>query len=178
MNIPYKEFQGECGDKMSFIALNRRKIDLLHLATHGFYNAEDMSDEDEIPAMKRSGIVLANSAYDLSYTKRSGTIFANEIANMDLNSVKLLVLSACETAQGDLGDDGVFGLQRGFKQAGAGCIIMSLREVNSIMTTELMQSFYSFFAKGQSVREAFRNAQRQISARYKTDDWKSFIIID
>ena len=77
MNIPYKEFQGECGDKMSFIALNRRKIDLLHLATHGFYNAEDMSDEDEIPAMKRSGIVLANSAYDLSYTKRSGTIFAN-----------------------------------------------------------------------------------------------------
>ena len=97
---------------------------------------------------------------------------------MDLNSVKLLVLSACETAQGDLGDDGVFGLQRGFKQAGAGCIIMSLREVNSIMTTELMQSFYSFFAKGQSVREAFRNAQRQISARYKTDDWKSFIIID
>ena len=178
MNIQYKEYQGEYGDKMSFMTLNRQKTDLLHLATHGFYSDEDLTEEDKISAMKRSGIVLSNSAYNLLYTKESGTIFANEIANMDLNPVRLLVMSACETAQGDLGDDGVFGLQRGFKQAGAGCMIMSLKKVNSLMTTELMQLFYSFFAKGQSVREAFRNAQRQIEAKYKIDDWKSFVIID
>ena len=148
------------------------------LATHGFYNEEEVDKEDATSAMKRSGIVLSNSAYDLSYKKRSGTIFANEIANMDLNSVKLLVLSACETASGNLGDDGVFGLQRGFKQAGVGCIIMSLKEVNSVMTSELMQKFYSLFAKGQSVREALRNAQKQISKKYSIDDWKAFIVID
>lgn len=178
MNIQHKEFQEEYGDKMSFMSLNRQKIDLLHLATHGFYYDEDLSDEDKTSAMKRSGIVLSNSAYDLLYKKQSGSIFANEIANMDLNSIKLLVLSACETAQGNLGDDGVFGLQRGFKQAGVGCMIMSLKEVNSSMTTELMQLFYSFFAKGQSVREAFRNAQIQIAGKYKIDDWKAFVIID
>ena len=128
--------------------------------------------------MKRSGLALSNSAYDISYTKQSGSVFANEIANMDLTSVKLLVLSACETAKGKLGDDGVFGLQRGFKQAGVGCMIMSLKEVNSQMTTELMRLFYSYFAKGQSVREAFKNAQRQIATKYKIDNWKYFVIID
>lgn len=177
-NILYKLFQEEQGDKSSFMKLNRQKVDLLHLATHGFYNEDVLSDDENISAMKRSGIVLANSAYDLYYQKKSGTVFANEIANMDLNSVKLLVLSACETAKGTLGDDGVFGLQRGFKQAGAGCIIMSLKEVNSVMTTELMQLFYSFFAKGQSVREAFRRAQKQIALKYRIDDWNSFVIID
>lgn len=177
-NIPYKPYQGENGNKTSFVALNQQEVNLLHMATHGFYNDEDVSDADGVSAMKRSGIVLSNSAYDLWYSKQSGTIFANEIANMDLNSVKLLVLSACETAKGNLGNDGVFGLQRGFKQAGAGCIIMSLKKVNDVMTTELMQLFYSSLTKGQSVRKSFRNAQKQIASKYKIDDWKSFIIID
>ena len=178
VNIQFKDYQGVLGDKMSFMALNHQKTDLLHLATHGFYHGEDLSEEGETSAMKRSGLALSNSAYDISYTKQSGSVFANEIANMDLTSVKLLVLSACETAKGKLGDDGVFGLQRGFKQAGVGCMIMSLKEVNSQMTTELMRLFYSYFAKGQSVREAFKNAQRQIATKYKIDNWKYFVIID
>ena len=177
-HITNRQYEGVKGDKASFVALSHGDVELLHLATHGFYNEEAVDKEDATSAMKRSGIVLSNSAYDLSYKKRSGTIFANEIANMDLNSVKLLVLSACETASGNLGDDGVFGLQRGFKQAGVGCIIMSLKEVNSVMTSELMQNFYSLFAKGQSVREALRNAQKQISKKYSIDDWKAFIVID
>lgn len=177
-NIPFKRYQGGDGNKASFIDLNRQPVDLLHLATHAFYNGEYIPGEDKISVMKKSGIVLSNSAYDLCYSRRSGTIFANEIANMDLNTVKLLVLSACETAKGDIGEDGVYGIQRGFKQAGVGCIVMSLTEVNSVMTTDLMQFFYSYLAKGQSVRKAFRNAQKQIAFRYNMDDWKSFIIID
>lgn len=177
-NIPFKKYQGKDGNKASFITLNRQPVDLLHLATHGFYDGECISGEDKTSVMKRSGIVLSNSAYDLYYSRESGTIFANEIANMDLNTVKLLVLSACETAKGDIGDDGVYGLQRGFKQAGVGCMLMSLTEVNSMMATDLMQLFYSFLAKGLSARKAFRNAQKQIALRYNTDDWKSFIIID
>lgn len=172
-----KLYEKEKGDKASFKALNRQNIELLHLATHGFFNSEKEVNED-ISAMKRSGIVLSNSAYDLTYKKQSGTLFANEISNMDLNFVKLLVLSACETANGEIGDDGVFGLQRGFKQAGVGCIIMSLKKVNSKMTTELMTEFYSSFAKGESVRDAFRYAQKQIAAKYNIDDWESFVVLD
>lgn len=173
--VPYQE---DKGDKSSFIGLNRQDVDLLHLATHGFCNMKDLSDENAMSVMKLCGIVLSNSKYDLCYKKRSGTIFANEIANMDLNSVKLLVLSACDTANGLPGDDGVFGLQRGFKQSGVGCMIMTLREVNSMMATDLVQSFYSFFAEGQSARKALRNAQKQVALKYSIDDWRSFIIID
>lgn len=176
-NVQYKLYEEKNGDKSSFKALNRQNVELLHLATHGFFNSvKDLNKT--VSAMKRSGIVLANSAYDLWYKKQSGTLFANEISNMDLNSVKLLVLSACETANGELGDDGVFGLQRGFKQAGVGCIIMSLKKVNSKMTTELMTEFYSSFAKGKSVRDAFRNAQKQIATKYKIEDWKYFVVLD
>lgn len=177
-NVLCKPYQGEEGDKASFMALNKEHINLLHLATHGFYEDKIYQGGESISAMKRSGIVLAKSGYDMFYKKDSGSVFANEIANMDLNSVKLLILSACDTAKGDLGEDGVFGLQRAFKQAGVGCIIMSLGKVNSIMTTDLMQVFYSCFAKGQSVREAFRNAQKQIALKYQIDDWKYFVIID
>lgn len=176
-NIQYKLFEEEEGDKTSFKALNRQNVELLHLATHGFFNSTKDLDET-VSAMKRSGIVFAKSAYDLIYKKQSGTLFANEISNMDLNSVKLLVLSACETANGNLGEDGVFGLQRGFKQAGVGCIIMSLKKVNSKMATELMTVFYSLFAKGESVRDAFRSAQKQIAKKYNTEDWKYFVVLD
>lgn len=176
-NVQYKLYEEENGDKTSFKALNRQNVELLHLATHGFFNSvKDLNET--ISAMKRSGIVLANSAYDLCYKKQSGTLFANEISNMDFNSVKLLVLSACETANGEFGDDGVFGLQRGFKQAGVGCIIMSLKKVNSKLATELMTEFYSSFAKGKSVRNAFRNAQKQIAIKYKIEDWKYFVVLD
>lgn len=175
--ILYELYEKENGDKASFKALNRQNVELLHLATHGFFNSEKESDED-VSAMKRSGIVLSNSSYDLRFKKQSGTLFANEISNMDLNSVKLLVLSACETANGELGDDGVFGLQRGFKQAGVGCIIMSLKKVNSKMATDLMTEFYSSFAKGESVRDAFRYAQKQIAKKYDIEDWKYFVILD
>lgn len=177
-HVPCAIYQGIEGNKASFMSLDRQDVNLLHLSTHGFYSKKDLFEPTEIPAMKRCGIVLSNSEYDLSYKESSGSIFANEIANMDLGSIKLLVLSACETACGDLDDDGVFGLQRGFKQAGVGCIIMSLNKVNSVMTTELMKAFYDNFLEGQSARQAFRNAQKQISVKYDIEDWKSFIIID
>lgn len=178
LKIPCKQYQKEVGDKQAFLSLSKDSVNLLHLSTHGFYDTSSLQYDDEIPAMKRSGIVLSGSGYDMVYRKDSGTVFANEIANMDLNSVKLLVLSACETALGALDDDGVLGLQRGFKQAGVGCIIMSLKEVNVFTTTELMKSFYKYFGDGLSAREAFKKAQSEVSKFNYTDDWKAFILID
>lgn len=170
--------QKEAGTKASFTSLSNNNIDLIHLATHGFYNKEDFIDGEYVPAMKRAGIVLSCSGMDLVYDKQSGTIFANEISRLDLNSVKLLVLSACETALGQEDDDGLIGLQRGFKQAGVGCIIMTLRKVNSVITTELMSSFYIYLSQGLSVREAFYKAQLMIRNKSYNDDWSAFIILD
>lgn len=98
---------------------------------------------------------------------------------MDLSSVDLLVLSACQTAGGEIQEDGVFGLQRGFKQAGVGTIVMTLWPVNSVMTQSLMTGMYDNLTKGQDVREAFYNARTQVRKQYKkASDWGAFIILD
>ena len=52
-----------------------------------------------------------------------------------------VVLSACNSGQGDIGEDGIYGLQRAFKMAGAKTILMSLWEVDDETTKVMMQNF-------------------------------------
>lgn len=159
------------------------KYDIIHLATHAFYWPHKIKDDgtyDIVPVMQRTGIVFSNSEYDVYYSSDnpSGTCFANEISNVDLSNVKLVVLSACETAQGELGNDGtIVGIQRALKQAGVGSIIMSLKEVDSETTLLFMELFYSNFSLGYTAREAFRMAQKGMLDNI-SDDWKYFIFLD
>lgn len=61
----------------------------------------------------------------------------------------LIALSACQTAQGDITGDGVFGLQRGFKKAGANTILMSLWKVDDEASCLLMTEFYLNWLNGK-----------------------------
>ena len=79
----------------------------------------------------------------------------------------------------EVAEEGVFGLQRAFKQAGVQSIIMSLWEVNDAVTQELMTAFYNNVLSGQSYREAFYNAQRTIRSRKPNPYyWAGFIMLD
>jgi CHAT domain-containing protein len=129
--------------------------------------------------MKRSGLVLSGSDDEPLSSDKAGVLFAQEIAELDLSAVDLVVLSACQTAGGEIHEDGVFGLQRGFKQAGVGTIVMTLWPVNSAMTQSFMTSMYGFLAQGYDTREAFYNARTEVRKHYKkASDWGAFIILD
>jgi CHAT domain-containing protein len=100
-----------------------------------------------------------------------------------MGEVDLVVLSACETGLGDISDEGVFGLQRGFKKAGVNSLMMSLWEVDDEATQVLMSAFYENLISGLSKRKAFVNAQHflRTTQNKKYDDprfWAAFILLD
>ncbi|GAB4124461.1 MAG: hypothetical protein Fur0027_02990 [Raineya sp.] len=166
--------------------------DILHFATHGFFLedaslSEGISDEmSEIKAlnnpMMRSGILLAGAG-DLLESQSllgDGVLTAYEMANLDLSNTKIVVLSACETAKGEVSaGEGVFGLQRSLIVAGAKNIVMSLFKVDDAATADLMTEFYkSYLENSQNPQIAFKNAKKTIREKYKKPIyWGAFIFL-
>jgi CHAT domain-containing protein len=100
---------------------------------------------------------------------------------MDLQQTDIVVLSACETGLGDISGDGVFGLQRAFKQAGVKTLIMSLWKVDDAATELMMKTFYDNLLSGKSKRESFALAQQVVreSKNYSNPYyWAGFIMLD
>ena len=209
--IASKVYTGQDGSEPSFKHLSGQHITNLHIATHGFYWSEsDMENSpksfmrflnamDEGPryredkAMTRTGLCLsgANAIFsdDIPDDVDDGVITAREISTLNLNGLDLVVLSACQTALGELKGDGVYGLQRGFKQAGAETIIMSLWKVDDLATMILMKEFYKCYLSGDSKRDAFMKAQNKVRTFDEMVDgvrrnfsspkyWAAFIMLD
>jgi len=108
-----------------------------------------------------------------------GVLTAREISRMDLRGTDLVVLSACETGLGEVSSEGVFGLQRSFKQAGVRSLIMSLWEVNDDATKYIMTEFYSNLLSGKDKRVAFLEAKRKCKEKYTYPQyWAAFIMLD
>lgn len=85
----------------------------------------------------------------------------------DLGDVKLVTLSACETALGGAGQDGteIAGLSYYFLAKGAQAVMASLWLVNDGSTSQLMQKFYTNLsqAKGGKITKAEALQQAQIA---------------
>ena len=185
----------------SFKALSGKRQNILHIATHGFYWSDsiakraDYFSKREHPAhytptidpLNRCGLLFAGAntalsghSADLPEGVQDGILTAKEISLLDLRDADLVVLSACETGKGEITGDGVFGLQRAFKQAGAQTIVMSLWPVNDAATQLLMTEFYRYWITNhQSKRDAFRNAQNTVRSQYEEPVyWAGFVMLD
>jgi CHAT domain-containing protein/tetratricopeptide (TPR) repeat protein len=201
------------GTEASFKALSGQKKNLLHIATHGFYWTErearrsnlgflsfnyDDKRYKEDKALTRSGLLFAgaNNALEgkaLPKGVDDGILTAQEIAQLDLRGLDLVVLSACQTGLGEITGDGVFGLQRGFKKAGAQSILMSLWKVDDAATQMLMTQFYTNLTSGMTKRRSLLEAQRYVR-EYETGEttassqkvhpysnpkyWAAFVLLD
>ncbi|MBO4772410.1 MAG: CHAT domain-containing protein [Bacteroidales bacterium] len=183
----------------SFKKLSGTGVKLMHIATHGFYEpankAKSFSDflttgnqnNKEDLSLSRSGLFLAGAASALDPIKRKdipdgvedGILTAKEISRLDFSGLDLVVLSACQTGLGEITDEGVFGLQRGFKKAGAQTIVMSLWKVDDAATKDLMTAFYKYMTSGMSKREAFVTALKELRKQYSDPQkWAAFIMVD
>ena len=178
-------YEGSAANEESFKALSGKDIELLHVATHGFFLPTDEKLTGD-QSLIQSGLLFSGANYAWQNQPvpegiEDGVLTAKEISFMDLCKTDLVVLSACQTALGEITGEGVFGLQRGFKKAGARTIIMSLWPVDDNATLLMMTEFYTNLAKGMSKREAFIAAQNKVktSAGFENPRfWAAFIMLD
>jgi CHAT domain-containing protein len=92
-----------------------------------------------------------------------GILFAQDIAGLDLWANEITVLSACETAIGDVAiGEGVFGLRRAFAVAGTKTLIMSLWSVSGWTTALLMERFFDNCEAGLGRAAALQEAQNYV----------------
>ncbi len=178
-------YEGSQANEESFKALSGENISVLHIATHGFFLPTDKKLSGD-QTLLQSGLLLSGANYawqnlPLPDGIEDGILTAKEISLMDLRKTDMVVLSACQTALGEITDEGVFGLQRGFKKAGARTIIMSLWPVDDNATLLMMTEFYTNLTNGMTKREAFLAAQNKVkttagfgNSRY----WAAFIMLD
>ena len=190
------------GTEESFKSLAGSSIDIIHLATHGFFWSEDdarkrnyvtflnpgnrakQSDEDK--ALTRSGLFFSGANIGLQGKTlpddvEDGVLTALELSNMNLGHVDMVVMSACESGLGETSGEGVFGLQRGFKLAGANTLLMSLWKVDDAATQILMTEFYRNYLSGKTKQESLRLAQQSLrdNANYSDPQyWAAFILLD
>ena len=94
----------------------------------------------------------------------------------------MVVLSACQTGQGKATSEGLYGLQRAFKKAGVGTIVMSLWSVSDKTTSEFMTTFYERLTDKKNAwnkRKAFEKAKEIIRKKYPDPfHWAAFVMLD
>lgn len=178
-------------NKLYDMRISGKSKRILHIATHGFYDRNGIRQDealDDAKALSYSGLCMsgANNIYkgeDFPENIDDGILTALEISELDMRGMELVVLSACQTGQGVVTNDGVFGLQRGFKKAGVKSILMSLWEVDDEATCVLMTEFYKNLVDGRSKHKALELAKRAVREQKDKgwDDpyyWASFILLD
>lgn len=134
-------------------------------------------------SMRRAGIALAGAEAAWcgaeGHDENDGILTADEVARFDLHGTRLVVLSACETALGNYSFEGIYGLPRGFKQAGVESLLVSLWSVNDRSTSLLMSEFYRYWLEGKPVREALEQAVREVRKQYPQPYyWAPFVLLD
>lgn len=148
--------------------LSRKNIDLIHIATHGFFNSES----------NESGLLFTGANRTINGepndSTEDGILTCEEIEGLRFPNLKLIVLSACETGLGESNIDGVWGLQRAFRIAGAQNMIVSLKKVDDDLTQAFMISFYESLTSGKSIYYSFWDAMDKADE----DTRNSFILIE
>ena len=170
---------------------------ILHLATHGFFAPQEPASSTKRnrpeplisnPSlakskffknpMHRSGLALAGANSTVEAWKdgqaqpieEDGILTAEDVSTLDLQGTWLVTLSACDTGSGEAkAGEGVMGLRRGFIQAGAQNLLMTLWPISDVFTPQIMSDFYEAAHKSGNAPEALAEVQRNWLLKLRTD---------
>jgi len=137
---------------------------VLHVATHAFLL--DRSCGSGNPLL-HSGLVFAGGIHGAPQS----ILTAQQIASLDLGGVDWAVLSACNTGNGELRDgEGVLGLQRAFRVAGARSVIMTLWPVDDDVARQFMHELYAErLGRHATTADAVWNSSRKLLAERRAE---------
>ncbi|MBD2327997.1 CHAT domain-containing tetratricopeptide repeat protein [Alkalinema sp. FACHB-956] len=129
----------------------------------------------------RSGLALAGAnRLNGGNPNSDGILTALEASQLNLRGTELVILSACETALGDVTNgEGVYGLRRAFTLAGAQTQMISLWKVSDEGTKDLMVKYYDRLLAGTGRNQALLDTQRELlnTPQYQHPYyWASFIL--
>lgn len=171
---------------------------ILHFATHAICYLDSLRRSQygyfdfpnnyypERPELTYTGLVLSGGNLGFRRTgdrqlDNDGILLSEEISKLHLEGTALVVLSACNSANGIFDDiEGTFGLVQAFKLAGVKTIIASLSKVDDRATSEFMSHFYQRLSRGESLHTSFINAINHMKTRYPDQPkfWAMFKMID
>jgi CHAT domain-containing protein len=167
---------------------------MLHIASHGFFLRAASASAAPAPAVSglralsarvdienpllRSGVALAGANLT-HHAEDDGILTAFEVSSLNLWGTKLVTLSACDTAIGEVKNgEGVYGLRRAFVLAGAETVVMTLWPVSDFATRDPMTAYYAGLRAGLGRGDALRQAKLAMLKRKDRRHpffWASFI---
>ena len=141
-------------------------VSLVHIAAHG------CPETGEI-------ILSPNLAISDKPEEKDFLLTMAEVLGAQLRA-KLVVLSCCYSARGEINAEGVVGITRAFLGAGARSVIASLWEISDEATQEFMRHFYEHLLAGKSASKSLHHAMKSLRKSEKfnaVEDWAPFVLI-
>lgn len=164
---------GDFATEQNFMDLCNR-YPLIIVSTHGYFDEAHIVEGSDIKTNRTdeslshsllalSGINMNTENVSFDRGLKDGILSSREISETNMDNVDIAILSACQTGLGYITSDGVFGIQRGFKNAGVDVLVVSLWEVDNAATQLLMLSFLKYMNEGITTHKAFSMARRVLS---------------
>jgi CHAT domain-containing protein/Tfp pilus assembly protein PilF len=126
---------------------NIDRFPIIHLATHA------MTDLDNPSA---SFIAF----YPTAGIRSEDFLFLDEVYSLNMDSCRMIVISACETGRGELvHNEGVMSFARAFLYAGCPSTINTLWKADDHSTSEIIKLFYKYMEEGDSKTLALQRAK-------------------
>ena len=164
-----------------------KDLEAIHVASHAIQKSKEIINTESAISIGKtfsatkirlSEYALVNS---LEPNQERIEVNGNIIASLDLNNIKLVILSACESAKGKFTDPyGSSGLTQAFKIAGVDNIISTLWPIDDESSFQFMKYFYKEFSRSKDAYLSLKYAKEIMKKTDKSSPyyWGGFILIN